>query len=90
MDKIIERIDIHGRIIWLPALLPDVAVAARSIIERTLAEATDWDSAAEIIDMRGGMLVLKVNHHGAQDYREWQLIVRDKSWLSGQIDRLAA
>lgn len=90
MDKIIERIDIHGHIIWLPPLLPDVAVATRAALERILADTTSWDQAAELIDMRGGMLALKVNHHGPQDYREWSLLVREKSWLSDQIERLAA
>jgi hypothetical protein len=89
-DTLIERIDVHGRIVWLPPLAPDVAVALRSTLERAIANEPDWDHAAEIIDMRGGALVLKVEHHGPQNYREWSLMVRPNTWLSARMGELTA
>lgn len=85
---LIERIDIHGRILWLPRLAPDVAVAVKALLATALADTTTWDEAAEIIDIRGGALVLKVEHHGPQDYRVWSIAARDNTWLSARIAEL--
>lgn len=85
-DKVIERIDIHGRILWLPALAPDDAVAYRALLDRLLIETPDWNHAAEALDMRGINLTLKVNHHGAQDYMIWSLgSPRAGSWAAARL-----
>lgn len=88
--KVIERIDTHDRTLWLPALAPDVAVAYRSVLERVLAPAKSWDEAAEILDMRGVLLTLKVEHHGPQTYREWSLGIRMDTWAGAQLAELEA
>lgn len=88
--KIIERIDAHGRILWLPALAPDVAVAYRALLERVLSSTKSWDEAAEILDMRGVLLTLNVEHHGPQTYREWSLGIRMDTWAGARIAELEA
>lgn len=88
--KVIERIDTHDRILWLPALAPDVAVAYRALLEGVLAPTKSWDEAAEILDMRGLLLTLKVEHHGPQTYREWSLAVCAGTWAAARLAELEA
>lgn len=90
MDKVIERIDAHGKIIWLPPLRVDVAVSIAAELGGIIAGAPDWDRAAELIDMRGGMLVLSVEHHGPQDYRAWTIHAKTGGWLAARIEALEA
>lgn len=90
MHKVIERVDIHGRVLWLPPLAVDAAAALKSMLQALLSKELDWDHAAEIIDIRGGSLVLKVNHHGPQDYLEWSIAPRRDTWMDARIADLLA
>jgi hypothetical protein len=89
--KAIERIDIHGRILWLPALKPDVAIAWRALVERTIAESPDWDHCAEILDICGIPLILNVEHHGPQNYLIWSLgYPRRETWALARLAEIEA
>lgn len=82
-DTYIERIDVHGAIIWLPPLPADKAAKLAGIIREKVDGAADLRTAAHELQVWGGSLVW---HPGETPERDtYTLAAQSGTWLAAQI-----
>ena len=87
----IERLDAHGLTFWLPPMPTKTAAEiARQDVAEVVANAADANEVLELLNIRGYSLVLKVNHHAPQDFREWSLSARHDTWASARLAEASA
>ncbi len=87
----IERLDAHGLTLWLPPTQSKTAAEiARQDVAEVVAKAADANEVLELLNIRGYSLMLKVNHRGPQDFREWSLSARPDTWASARLTEGAA